>query len=142
MGERTLYLNQHNMLLEQGSSGPENVHARAAERRLLQLCTHFDPEPVGPGPSSNACEALRHQLQRLRGSLDQAKSRQKACETQREELVCRWYARDQLQAALPDNLHESNLACAHCEISELHSLTEAALHASDAKLTAELALVE
>lgn len=140
--ERALYRHQHNLLLEQGSCGHENAHARATERRLLQLCTHFDPDNAGAQPAAHARAALEQQVQRLHQSLEQAISRQRLCEAQREELLSRWDARDRLQGALPDYVREANLACAHCETSELYGLAEAALHASDARLNSELALVE
>lgn len=140
--ERALYLHQHNALVEQGSSGPDSNHARAAERRLLQLCTHFDPESGIGQTATDAYAALRQQLQRLRALIDQAMVRQQQSEAQRVELLGRCDVRDRLQAALPDHTREANLACAHCELSELYGLAEAALHASDARLSSELALVE
>jgi hypothetical protein len=140
--EHVLYLHQLNVLSEQGSRGPENAHARTAERRLLQLCTHFDPECTSGQPAPNACAALSQQVQRLRSILEQAVCRQRLCDEQREELLSRSEICGRLTAALPDHAREANLACTHCELSELNGLAEAALQASDARLNSELALVE
>jgi hypothetical protein len=137
--EQALYLHQRNILSAQGSCGSDSSHARAAERRLLQLCTHFDPEGQS---ATDAQAALLHTLDRQRGLQEQALSRQQLCELQRDEILCRREACDRLCAALPEGSREASLACAHCEVSEVQSLAEAALHASDARLHSELALVE
>jgi len=140
--EQALYLHQRNILSAQGTCGPDSPHSRAAERRLLQLCTHFDPDGAGGLCAPDAQSALLQTLERQRALQAQAESRQRLCEAQRDEILCRREACDRLCAALPEGTREASLACAHCEVSEVQSLAEAALHASDARLNSELALVE
>jgi len=147
--ERALYLHQRNALSEQGGGaggqgyeGGYGQVARAAERRLLQLCSHFDPEPPDGEHAADAEAALSRAVRRQRAALAQAVERRHFNETQREELLARRDASEQLRVVLPSSSREAALVCAHCALHEAQGLAEAARHASDARLTSELALVE
>lgn len=138
--ERALYLQQRNTLAESAAGGPDGGPAgRAAERRLLQLCTHFDPE----GESAPDAEAVLAQvLRRHRETREQAVQRQLQCEARREALMERSGACDVLRAVLPASAWEAELVCAHCPIVAVQRLAEAAAQVNEGRLASELALVE
>ncbi|CAK0845264.1 unnamed protein product [Prorocentrum cordatum] len=84
--------------------GRRGAERRAAERRLLHLCSHFDPDGEEP---AGAAEALEGQLDRLRAELAEASAQASDCDASRADLLERRGAHDALRVALPASAQEA-----------------------------------
>jgi hypothetical protein len=139
--EMALYLYQRNALAQGGAAAAGcGSEARAAERRLLQYCSHFDPDAAEVG--SHSWTVLEKVLQGQQQALEEACKRMQELKVQREELLERCGARDLLQAAVPASAREATLVCAHCSLQEVSRLAEAAATSKECFHIAELAKIE
>lgn len=122
--EQALYLNQRNIV--QGSRNADGQMARHAEERLLQLCTHFDPEgDRAQGVEDALSLTMEHQAQQLQ----RAEEGIGECEMKLADIKARVDVRSTLNSMTSFRRLEMNrLVCAHVSRTLLASLGERALH--------------
>eukprot|EP00929_Paragymnodinium_shiwhaense_P064198 TRINITY_DN32134_c0_g1_i1.p1 TRINITY_DN32134_c0_g1~~TRINITY_DN32134_c0_g1_i1.p1 ORF type:complete len:1706 (-),score=367.87 TRINITY_DN32134_c0_g1_i1:307-5424(-) len=146
--ERALYLNQIRLQTEASNLQPSTPSSlvrrqglgggatgaaavkKAAERRAVQLCTHFNPEGEFRGKTSE--DVLVELLARQRELVEAAAQRLAKAEGKKNLLFDRVGAREWLQVTLPASTREANLACAHGDVCELKQLASEAKEAKEA----------
>jgi len=145
--EYALYLHQRNLIelvyggirRSEGSSTTPAA-ARAAQKRLAQLCCHHDPE--GDAATMDAAKVLEQTVQKLREAIEHAVDRQHQCEVEQEELVVRTEIRDMFRKALPGVPVEADIVCAHHTIPEARMLAEEAQRGFEVRSSSEVLLAE
>lgn len=93
--ERALYLSQRQVL--NGARAEDGVNTRHAEERLLQLCTHFDPDNW---QSESAGNAVKVTQEKRKAAIAKAEEGIRDCEARLADLKLRDEAREVIMALL------------------------------------------